>query len=269
MFAMAVLGTVAAVASAADGPEGASRAPAWVEAMRRVHEGFDGQAGYVAQFGDSITHSLAFWSPIDWDDPDKYLAEDGLPKRPGGRRWRDVVRGARAKGGEHGNGSGWRVPDVLRAADEVLRRDRPEVVLVMIGTNDVSGGKVPRDFRRDFEALLRKCLAARCVPIVGTIPPRRGHDAAVAELNAIVRETAKELSVPLVDYHAAILERRPKDWDGSLISPDGVHPSAGQTNVYTAENLSQSGYALRNWLCFLALREVHFRVLHPDQVPAK
>jgi len=37
--------------------------------MREVHAGFKGQKGYVAQFGDSITYSMAFWSPMSWDDP--------------------------------------------------------------------------------------------------------------------------------------------------------------------------------------------------------
>ena len=40
--------------------------PDWVAAMQQAHKGFNGQAGYVAQFGDSITYSMAFWSPMAW-----------------------------------------------------------------------------------------------------------------------------------------------------------------------------------------------------------
>jgi len=37
--------------------------------------------------------------------------------------------------------------------------------------------------------------------------------------------------------------------------------SGGQNNVYTEENMKVCGYALRNWVNFLAVREVYFQVL--------
>jgi hypothetical protein len=37
---------------------------AWVEPMRKVHARFNGTPGTFAQFGDSITYSGAFWSPL-------------------------------------------------------------------------------------------------------------------------------------------------------------------------------------------------------------
>lgn len=236
--------------------------PRWVAAMRTAHRGFSGQAGYVAQFGDSITYSMAFWTAIGWDEPDQYLTQDdGLPKRPE-RRWRDTLQGFRAKGPEHGNYSGWRIGDVLRAADGVLQRERPEVAIIMVGTNDVSGGRVPDDYRAGLEQLVKKCVAAHCVPILSTIPPFRGRDKVVAEANQIIRELAQQQQTPLVDYYAACLELRPdRTWDGTIISQDGVHPSGGKTNVYTADNMRICGYALRNWVTFLGVREVYFRVL--------
>src|SRR5207253_43289 len=36
----------------------------WVKAMRKVHARFRGQRGTFAQFGDSITVTQAFWSPL-------------------------------------------------------------------------------------------------------------------------------------------------------------------------------------------------------------
>jgi hypothetical protein len=39
----------------------------WREAMARVHARFSGRQGTFAQFGDSITVSLAFWSPLRHD----------------------------------------------------------------------------------------------------------------------------------------------------------------------------------------------------------
>lgn len=240
--------------------------PEVIEAMRKVHAGFKGQEGYVAQFGDSITYSMAFWSPLGWDNPEQYLTtDDGLPKTPENARWRDHIKGTRDKGPKFANYSGWRVRQLLKSMDEVLKREKPEAAIIMIGTNDISGGSVPQGYRDGLEQVVQKCLDAHCVPILNTIPPRRGRDKAVDEANAIIREVAKQTKVPLADFHAECLRLRPgNSWDGTVISKDGVHPSGGQTNVYTDENMKNCGYALRNWVNFLVLRQLYFRVLHAE-----
>lgn len=241
----------------------AAEKPYWVEPMKAAHAGFHGQAGYVAQFGDSITYSMAFWTPIGWDEPDTYLTEDdGLPKRPKEQRWHNTLQGFRAKGGEQGNYSGWRVGDVLGVIDAVLRRERPAAAIIMIGTNDISGGSVPADYRTGLKKIVEKCIDAHCVPILNTIPPRVGQDRAVDEANHIIRGVSRECHVPLADFHAECLRLRPgQSWQKTIISDDGVHPSGGKNNVYTEENMKVCGYALRNWVNFLAVREVYFRVL--------
>lgn len=247
-------------------PQAASAAdklPDWVEPMRMLHEGFDGDQNYVAQFGDSITTSLAFWSPLGWDDPEQYLPDDdGLPKKPQDKRWRDVIQGVRDKGSSHGNDGGWRVGNILEAQPKVLKDKRPAVAIIMVGTNDVRGNKVPPGYAAGLEKIVDNCLAARCIPLLTTIPPMRGHDQAVGAANEIIQKLAADRKLPLIDYYAAILDRRPgQSWDKTLISADGVHPSASKTNVYTAENLKNDGYALRNWVTFLKFREVYFHVL--------
>ena len=240
--------------------------PEVLVAMRKTHAGFQGQRGYVAQLGDSITYSMAFWTPISWDEPQRFLThDDGLPKRPSELRWRDYVKGARDKGPEHANYSGWRVGQVLKAIDNVIERDKPEVAIIMVGTNDISGGQVPEGYRDDLERVVRKCLTAHCVPILNTIPPRHGYDDAVAETNEIIRNVAMKLQVPLADFHAECLRRRPgSTWRGAIISPDGVHPSGGKSNDYSEENLDICGYAVRNWVNFLVYRQLYFHVLNPD-----
>ena len=234
-------------------------------AMRKVHEGFKGQRGYVAQLGDSITYSMAFWSSIGWDEPQRYLTvDDGLPKKPGSMRWRDYVKGTRDKGPRHANYSGWQVGQLLNSMDAVIERDKPEVAIIMIGTNDISGGGVPEHYRGRLEQVVRKCTAAGCVPILNTIPPRRGRAEAVAEANKIIRDVALKLHVPLADFHSECIRRRPDgSWDGTIISRDGVHPSGGKSNDYSEQNLNNCGYALRNWVNFLVYRQLYFQVLNP------
>jgi lysophospholipase L1-like esterase len=237
----------------------------WVERMIAAHARFKGKPGYVAQLGDSITYSMAFWSPLGWDSPEKYLTrDDGLPKVPADKRWRDILSGFRDKGPKHGNYSGWRVGDVLKVIDQVLAEEQPEIALIMLGTNDISGGRVPPDYSAGLKRIIQKCLEAGCVPILNTIPPRRGHDAAVDEANRVVRGLASDNKIPLADFHAECIRLAPGGkWDGTVISNDGVHPSGGNNQVYTDENMSKCGYAIRNWVNFLAVREVYFRVLHP------
>ena len=176
------------------------------------------------------------------------------------------MKGTRDKGPKHANYSGWRVGQVLKAMDEVIQRDKPEAAIIMVGTNDISGGRVPDGYRDGLEQIVRKCTAAHCVPILNTIPPRRDRDEAVVEANEVIRDVAKKLHVPLADFHAECLRRRPSDsWDGTVISGDGVHPSGGKSNDYSEENLNNCGYALRNWVNFLVYRQLYFRVLNPDE----
>jgi lysophospholipase L1-like esterase len=237
-----------------------------ITAMQKLHAGFKGQRGYVAQFGDSITYSLAFWAPIGWDEPQQYIAlDDGLPKTPEKVRWRDFVKGTRDKGPDHANYSGWTVGQLPGAVDAALKRDQPEVAIVMIGTNDIAGGRVPATYGDNLTQVVQKCLAAHCIPILNTIPPRRDRDDAVGQVNDIIRAVARKHRVPLVDFYAECLRLRPgQSWDGTIIGDDGVHPTGGDSNVYTEDNMRVCGYALRNWVNFLALRQVYFRVLADD-----
>jgi len=236
------------------------------EAMRIVHRGFKGEPGYVAQFGDSITYSMAFWTAVGWDNPDRFLKQDdGLPKTPKNLRWRDYVKGTKNKGPKYANYSGWKVGQLNKAIDDVLARDKPEVAIIMIGTNDISSGRVPTGYGEGLKQVVKKCLDAHCIPILNTIPPRRDRDVAVAAANQIIRNTAKEMKVPLADFHAECVRLRPgTSWDGTIMSRDGVHPSGGKTNDYSEGNMRNCGYALRNWVNFLTLRQIYFHVLDKE-----
>ncbi len=240
--------------------------PKVLEMVRRIHARFDGTPGYVAQFGDSITHSLAFWAPIGNKPPQRYLTDsDDLPKLPPRTTWSGLIRGTRDKGPTFANQSGWRADQLAAAVGAVLEKQQPEAAIIMIGTNDISDGKVPADFQKHLVSIVRQCAEAGCVPILNTIPPRRDREEAVAQINQIIRHVANGLNLPLVDYHAAIVTLRPGDtWDGTLISHDGVHPSGGEVGDYSPENLRNSGYALRNWMNFLVFRQLYFQVLAED-----
>jgi hypothetical protein len=252
---------------------GADNELEWVEAMRRVHQKFSGQKGTFAQFGDSITVTMAFWAPLPYTrknappEMERAFQIVNTYMRPECWRW---------KGPEFGNEGGKTVKWALEHVDEWLKRLNPEVVIIMFGTNDLTHVSVD-EYRAQLKSLVQKCLDNGTIVILSTIPPRSGFVEKSAAFAEAARQVATELKVPLVDYHAEILKRRPDDWDGSsekfkgyegydvptLISRDGVHPShpAKYRDDYSEEALRCNGYSLRNYLVLLKYAEVIEKVL--------
>ena len=208
----------------------------WRGEMRRVHALFHGRPGTFAHFGDSITETLAFWTPLE------HARKDAPPNMEDAFRrvrahlrpecWRDW------KGPEFGNQGGRTIRWAEENVGVWLERLKPEVALVMFGTNDLYDLEVG-EYRVKLLSVVRRCLERGTVVILSTIPPRHGFAGKSADFSEVARKVAHELSVPLVDYHAEILKRRPNDWDGAndefrasesydvltLLARDGVHPS--------------------------------------------
>ena len=85
----------------------------------------------------------------------------------------------------------------------------------MFGTNDLRQCGVD-EYRDRLRSVVRECLNQGTVVILSTIPPRHGMEEKAAAFADAAREVARELAVPLIDYHAEILKRRPGDWDGAI-----------------------------------------------------
>jgi lysophospholipase L1-like esterase len=252
------------------------KAPAWAAPMRKVHARFTGQKGTFALFGDSITVSLAFWAGLP--SARKNLSPEGEAawKLVNGRMKEECWR--KWRGPAYGNNGSM----TIRWADENvaawLKKLNPEVALIMFGTNDLHS--VPLDeYEKKLRKVVRRCLDNGTVAIVSTIPPRSGMLEKSRRYAEAARRVAKELEVPLCDYFAECLARRPDDWDGAaakfkeykgydvptLISRDGVHPSnpAKYRGDYSAEGLKSSGFGLRNYVTLLSYAEVIRTVLEP------
>ncbi len=121
----------------------------------------------------------------------------------------------------------------LRAA---LAAQRPEVVLLMEGTNDLGHPTATEDAALQAMAMmLGEAQAAGAAPVLATISPIRGSRgraevaAKVQPYNRRLRELAAARSVPLVDVHAALLRGDCPGADSSVLScigRDGLHPTA-------------------------------------------
>ncbi|MHC4938991.1 MAG: GDSL-type esterase/lipase family protein [Planctomycetota bacterium] len=256
-----VLPAIANVAAGAD--------PGWVSAMRAVHAKSTGLPGTLLHLGDSITYSMAYFAPLQYAADAKMSDEtraalqlvDGYMKKDC-YQW---------KGADKGNYSGQTAAWGLKNINRWIRDLQPEVAVVMFGTNDIRDGP-PAKHARNLRALVQACLDRGVIVILTTIPPRHAHGRQVDEVVAIQRKIAADLSVPLIDFHAHVLNRRPEDWDGALerfsdhekwqvptiISRDGVHlsnPKEWQRD-FTENALARNGNSLRSYLTALAYAEV-------------
>ena len=163
--------------------------------------------------------------------------------------------------------------------DSWLKTLNPEVAVIMFGSNDVGEMEVA-EYETKLREVVQRCLRNGTIVILTTAPPRHGRVDKSREFADAVRKIAREEHLPVIDYAAAILHRRPDDWDGALpqfksapgdeyqvptlIARDGVHPSnpSKWANDFSAEGLKHNGYALRNSLTLLTYAELVERVLN-------
>lgn len=253
-------------------PQGQSSSPDkayWVDAMAKVHARFTGRKGTFAHFGDSITVTLAFWTPLLYErknaSPEMERAYQLVKGYLQKECWRDW------KGAQFGNTGMMTVRWAHKNIDEWLERLNPEVALIMFGTNDLNS--VPlAEYEDKTRQVVKSCLDNGTVVILSTIPPRHRFAEKAAGYAEAVRKIARQMKVPLIDFDAEILRRRPDDWDGALdkfaqyegydvptlLARDGVHPSHPKKyrDDYSPEALRCCGYSLRNYLVLMAYAEV-------------
>lgn len=252
--------------------------PAWVGPMKQVHARFTGTKGTLAQFGDSITVTMAYWAPLEGEPrnmpPEMARAHALVKKYMRPECWR------KWKGPEYGSNGSMTIRWADANVERWLAKLNPETALIMFGTNDI--GQVPlKEYEAKTRAVVERCLKNGTVVILSTIPPRAGRLEQANQYAEAARRVARDLKVPLIDYFAEIVKRRPDDWNGALpqfkgvkgseyevptlIARDGVHPSSpSKFRDYSTTSLRSNGYALRNYLSVLAYADVIRRVLQPE-----
>ncbi len=142
-----------------------------------------------------------------------------------------------------------------------------QFAVLMLGTNDAGAGRSTGAFQTDLTSIVDALEARSIVVVLSTIPPRTSTD--VSPYNTVIRSFAQARGLPLIDYYAEILARQPgTSWQGTLISGDGVHPTAPASSAdpyspggsaathTTGDNCLSDGYLLRSWLTVQKLKEV-------------
>jgi hypothetical protein len=250
----------------------------YTKSMKKVAERFKGRPGVVLHIGDSITHANPYgqWArggKGQTDDDKAILAwmhtgadndTDGwwlarFDHKDGGRSY-TACGGIRID--EMLAGGKNKMPSLTKLLDEY----KPQMVVLMLGSNDVSADRSVDAYKADMEKALDAMQERGVICILSTIPPHIGKPDLAKSYNETLRQLAKARELPLIDYEKEILKRRPDDWNGTLLTKNDVHPTAEQggataSSAPTAENLRNSGYLLRGWLSVQKIAEVKRTVL--------
>lgn len=136
---------------------------------------------------------------------------------------------------------------------------RPAVALIMLGTNDVTL-LTPEEYAGNLRTILQLTTAAGVIPVLSTIPPRRGYEPQTAFFNELIVQAAAERGVSLWDYGSVM---RTLENDG--LSADGVHPSQhpggfGYAANFTGDSLKY-GYVMRNLTALQVLHTLRQQIL--------
>jgi lysophospholipase L1-like esterase len=250
----------------------------YAPAMRKVADRFNGKPGVVLHIGDSITYANPYgqWARggqgqsdedkavLKWmhcgadDDSDGWFL--ARFDHPDGGRSHTAAGGLRAD--ELLAGGKQKLPSLA----EMLKSYQPQIVVLMIGTNDVAQSRKTEEYLADVEKAAVSILETGSICILSTVPPYFARPEASAKYNEGLRGLAKKAGLPLIDYEKEILLRRAKDWNGTLMNKNDAHPSGGDDQVNSAsepteENLARSGYLLRGWLSVKKIGEVKKLVL--------
>ena len=168
------------------------------------------QAAFAARtvmiFGDSLSAAYNLSAGEGWVDLlDKRIAGAGLP-------WH-VVNASIS--GETTSGGASRL-----AAD--IKRNRPAIVVIQLGTNDALRGLPIAGMRDNLERMIRMVRQARAEPVlVGLmIPPNYGIDYA-NEFRGLYPGLAAKHRVPLVPFLLEGIADKP-----DLFQRDQLHPTA-------------------------------------------
>ena len=239
----------------------------YLPTITEISKKFKGDIGKVVPMGDSISYAnqagkwarfgkertpeqiaLARWMHAQENDKSNgwWLAANDQPDNRSWTAASGITSGEYLQGGFHN----------LPALDEILSAHKPQIALIMLGTNDLNK-KIPTEkYLANMETFYNKCIAAGTVPVVcSIIPTTWGNKDDLIAYNEGLFKLAEKLKIPYLDLNGEFLKLRPGDsWKETLISKDGAHPTYGiAEGPAIEENLKNCGYLLK---CFLQVGKI-------------
>ena len=215
--------------------------------MKAVARRGEGRPGVVLHVGDSITHANPYgqWArsgegrtaddraALAWmhagadDDTDGWwLARADHPD--GGRSY-TACGGIRADEMLAGGKGG------MPSLGALMEKYRPQVVVLMLGTNDASAGRDVAAYRADMEKAVDLMLGRGVVVILSTIPPHPGREALARSYNEELRSLAQVEEAPADRLRAGDPQATPRrlgrDPAGQGGRPSHRRPGRGDADL--------------------------------------
>lgn len=107
----------------------------------------------------------------------------------------------------------------------VLDDHRPGFLLIYYGVNDLIASYDEEDAAANLRSIIQAARDNKTLPVIATLTPVEGEHGAwssgVDRLNALIRQLAAELDVPLVDLNEAFGVTA-----STYLLSDGLHPNA-------------------------------------------
>jgi lysophospholipase L1-like esterase len=101
--------------------------------------------------------------------------------------------------GAHEGHGGWAISGISKHLDEWLSESQPDLVVLVIGTNDAAGDRDPGVMLGDLKSLVTRITSRNIQVVLGTIPPYPAKASIQAEYNQGIRDSAKSLGITLAD----------------------------------------------------------------------
>jgi hypothetical protein len=262
----------------------------YVAPMKKAAARFKGNEGVVIHIGasDTIANPYTTWArsgkgkTAEDEAVLKWMHTNANDKTDGWWLCRKEVVSHRAYTSESGLESAWlfekgqeKVPgrwpgEPLPPLAKMLDDYKPRLVVLEIGIYEAEAERPLEDYRKNMARALDLILEQGAIPIPTAAPPIQAHLKSSKAYNEALRELARERGLPLIDMEQEILQRRPDDWYGTLMTR--MHLTAARAGVNpasepTADNLRESGFLLRGWVTVRKIAEVKRRVLDDKGKP--
>jgi lysophospholipase L1-like esterase len=137
---------------------------------------------------------------------------------------------------------GARTSDIIGIFLSKAIEDRPDVVTLLIGVNDIHNHVSAAQFRKNYEEILirlsketKATIYAVNIPFIGgsdiMLPPYQYFfDSRVKEFNEIIKELANQYAVQYIDLYSPSVNLFKKS--GAHYSRDSFHPSAAGYKIW-------------------------------------
>ena len=212
--------------------------------------------GQIGQWGDSITHSMAYLAASlnsDSKTQDNYsygpiVGWMGNLKLKNPDNWGEHPYPA---SNNYGNYSGWQTTDWLADGAAIIKNVNPSWALIMFGTNDLRMGVELSVYKDNLTNIVNTNIDAGVIPVLSTIPPQTiaSDNARIPGFNAAIKEIAAAKNIPYVDLWGLYEDLHPNNW--AALSDGDVHPNygtGGGADIGNDETLKNNGYLLRSVL---------------------